>query len=83
MFSVLEAAVLVLTWMDEETQVRGNAHYQFKKHVARFQSEVRTILREERISFDLVERRIIPLESLELHTEVVVPTLSLLGGSAE
>lgn len=45
-----------------------------------FVPRVRTVLREHRIRFDLVEDRFIPLESEELHREVVVPAITLLAG---
>lgn len=38
------------------------------------------VLKEARVSFELIEGRIVPFNSRELHTEVVAPTLTLLGG---
>jgi hypothetical protein len=41
------------------------------------------ILREHRVSFDFINGVIVPLESMELHSEVVEPALRLLQGSAD
>ena len=47
-----------------------------------FAEAVNTVLREHRISFELVEGQMVPLTSQELHSEVVAPTLRLLSGRA-
>lgn len=46
-----------------------------------FESEVNLLLREHRISFELSAGEMIPFDSLELHTEVVIPALRLLADS--
>jgi hypothetical protein len=38
------------------------------------------VLREHRISFELIEGEMVPLASQELHAEAVAPTLRLLSG---
>lgn len=48
-----------------------------------FRQEVRTVLREHRVSFDLVDGAIIPLESTEMHVEVVEPVIRLLHSSPD
>lgn len=45
-----------------------------------FWNTVNTILREHRISFELVGDKMVPFASKELHTEIVVPTVRLLSG---
>jgi hypothetical protein len=47
-----------------------------------FTSTVNTVLREHRISFELIGQEMVPLASQELHTELVAPTLRLLSGRA-
>lgn len=47
-----------------------------------FTGTVNTVLREHRISFELIGGEMVPLASQELHTEVVAPTLRLLSGRA-
>lgn len=43
------------------------------------EAAVNTILREHRISFELTGGEMVPFDSLELHTEVVMPALRLLA----
>jgi hypothetical protein len=43
---------------------------------------LRSLLQSERIAFRLVDRQMVPFDSLELHVEVVEPALTLLGGRA-
>lgn len=45
-----------------------------------FRETVNTILNEHRISYELVDWRMVEFESKEQHTEVVVPALRLLSG---
>jgi hypothetical protein len=45
-----------------------------------FAETVNTVLREHRIAFELIDGKMVPLASQELHTEVVAPTLRLLSG---
>ena len=80
-FSLIEA-LLSLSW-----QVRSRfpgIHAQtlgdFQQGIPKFVRRVRTILREHRVSFDLIDGKFMPRESLEMHESVVVPTLTLLGG---
>ena len=46
----------------------------------RFAQTIEAIFREHRISFSLIEGRIVPIESIELHESIVEPTLTLLAG---
>ena len=48
-----------------------------------FRDPLVTILREHRISFELVEDEMVPFASRELHSEVVGPVLRLLSGRAD
>jgi hypothetical protein len=78
--SLLEALVSVShanTLGYEPIDSRGLALHDYLDD---FLATVRTILREHRLSYDIVDRRFIPMSSLELHQEVVLPSLSLLGG---
>ena len=45
-----------------------------------FAQKIRAIFREHRISFDLVEGQIVPIDSLEPHKSIIEPTLTLLAG---
>ena len=45
-----------------------------------YTGEIRTILEDHRVSYDFVEGHIIPRKELIMHSEVVVPTLTLLAG---
>jgi hypothetical protein len=47
-----------------------------------YSQRVNTVLREHRISYELVGREMVPFSSKELHTAVVSPTLRLLSGQA-
>jgi len=47
-----------------------------------FAKTVNAVLREHRISFELIGSEMVPLASQELHTEIVAPTLRLLSGRA-
>lgn len=46
-----------------------------------FVTTARTVLREHRIAFDLVGGQMVPMDSQELHVEVVKPTLTLLAST--
>jgi hypothetical protein len=52
------------------------AHAHFTAHVA-------VVLREHRVAFELINGQLIEFTSLELHSGVVSPTLTLLAGRAE
>ena len=68
-FSLLEA--LYLTCLDRIGD-RSGLH--------NFETAIKDILLTHRVSFDFIDGRIVPYESLELHQAVVVPALTLLGG---
>jgi hypothetical protein len=44
------------------------------------QQEIAKVIREERIAYRVVDGQLYPFESLELHEEVVAPTIRLLAG---
>jgi hypothetical protein len=48
-----------------------------------FDRAVKEILEQERIAYRVVNRQLVPFESLELHETVVAPTLRLLAGRPE
>jgi hypothetical protein len=63
---------------------KQNARYayevdQWKARQESFYNTVREVLREHRVKFDLVNVKVIPLESQELHVEIVQPVLRLLA----
>ena len=76
--SILEAAIVV----SKAAQELCYAHEQqaVAKALASFEAKIARIFREHRISFDLINSRFVAFESLELHSEVVAPTLTLLAG---
>ena len=49
--------------------------------VGQFVADVNTVLRQHRISYELINGEMVPFQSPELHVEVVEPTLRLLGGA--
>lgn len=57
--------------------------YRQVKSAELFERDASRILREHRISYELVNRQMIELSSLELHQEVVAPAVSLLAGRAD
>lgn len=80
-FSYLKAIVYVAAMVVSQdfSDVSGETRRTIERRLPGFVETVRTVLREHRVSFDLVDGQIIPLESLELHEEVVQPVVSLLG----
>ena len=80
-FSILEATRLVcLTGL-------GINQFYYPRNVAaalqRFDETVATVLRQHRVSFDLVGNKFVAFKSREMHMEVTVPALTLLGGDAK
>lgn len=71
---LIEALSLAFTHNDINAQV-GNWH-----GGKLFDASVNKVLREERISFELIEHQMIGFESREMHVEVVAPALTLLCG---
>lgn len=69
--TVIEAVYLTL--------VRDTNGYVSKDH-ASFGNRVNEVLREHRISFELVEGQMVEFQSKQLHESVVAPTLRLLSG---
>lgn len=54
--------------------------YMQAEALQRFDNKIQQILRNYRISFDLISGQMVPFESREMHTDVVAPTLHLLAG---
>lgn len=79
-FSVIEAARFSPQLEAQRDDREGAV---LRKRTQFLDDLVSQILREERISFDFVDGQFVPLESLELHQEVVVPAITLLGGNPE
>jgi len=77
-FSILEACSLYGSALAADQWSRRGP--QWAEAVERFDESVRETLREHRVSFDYIDSRIIPLDSQELHVEVVEPVLRLLSG---
>jgi hypothetical protein len=48
-----------------------------------YRDRVRSILREHRVKFDLIDGIVVPFESMEMHTAIVEPLVRLLHGSAD
>jgi hypothetical protein len=63
--------------------LRSGASWQQQQNAATFEPAVSAILREHRISFDLIGQQMIPFSAKELHQEVVAPALSLLAGRSD
>ena len=49
--------------------------------LSHYEMTINTILREQRVSYELVNSEFVAFESRELHSSVVVPTLTLLGNA--
>ena len=79
-FSLIEA-LMSISWQHRQRFPRLDAQSigDFQRSRPELETEIRTILREHRIEYDLVNGRFVPRESLELHESVVVPTLTLLA----
>lgn len=81
-FSILEA-ILRLPSLVESEITYPNLSYsevdQLSSYLRKLSKELRTILREHRVSFSLDQGRFISFESRIMHENVVVPTLALLG----
>lgn len=79
-FSYLEAVRLVCS-----TGLESD-YFVYPTNVAaalqEFDDTITTILRQHRISFELVGNEFVAFESREMHTAVVVPTLTLLSNGA-
>ncbi|MGY1857535.1 hypothetical protein [Modestobacter sp. SYSU DS0290] len=59
---------------------RAKGSWQFQDSLTAFSDGVKVILREHRISFDLIEGQMVEFASQEIHNAVVEPTLRLLSG---
>lgn len=85
-FSLIEAIVSLPRFVDMdphtalEYDLFDDSDIQMAKpFFSRFGDNIRRVLREQRISFDLIEGCFVPLQSFELYEAIVVPTLTLLG----
>jgi len=80
-FSLLEALILLSAATSGGGRGLGYEDYlTLHERLPVFVGTIRSILREHRLSFDLIDGRFIPMESREMHEDVVVPALTLLGG---
>ncbi len=89
--AILESdEVIVLSFIEallrtvENTSIRPHgivlkADQVLKGRLPTFVDKVKTVLREHRISFDLIEGQFVSVESRVMHEAVIVPTLTLLG----
>ena len=80
-FSLIEA-LMSISWQTRQKFPALDAPTlrDFQQGLPEFETEIRTILREHRVNYDLINGRFVPRESLELHESVVVPALTLLAG---
>lgn len=76
-WSVLEAELTVA--QDRASVTYGHDRQALDNALSTLHQKTVTVLREHRVSFELVSLRFIPFESRELHSEVVAPVLTLLG----
>ena len=80
-FSILEASRLLCL-----AGLEVNEFY-YPNDVAaalkRLDNTIATVLRQHRVSFDLLGNKFVAFESREMHMEVTVPALTLLGGEAK
>ena len=74
--TVIEAMVAAL----DGANVGGISQWEGRN---RIRALIPTILREHRISFDLIQNQMVEFSSREMHEAVMVPALTLLGGRSE
>lgn len=80
-FTFIEAVIELLNVIHSVDQHRGDDRGVFAREtIPYFTQTIQTILREHRVSFDLIDGRFIPFESREMHEKITVPVLTLLGG---
>lgn len=60
--------------LQRESDVRTHTDVQFER-------TIKTLLVEHRVSFDIINEEMVPLNSLELHASVIEPTLRLISSS--
>jgi hypothetical protein len=78
--SAIEAIARVLTIPTHE--MGGSFSYSPRVDPEYFTDAANVVLREHRISFELIEGQMVPLKSQELHAAIVAPMLRLLSGRA-
>lgn len=71
--SCVEAVALTL-------RAKANSDWLWGDPYRRFGATVNRVLSQHRVAYELIETEMVPLESQELHAEVVVPVLRLLSG---
>jgi len=84
-WSVLEAVhfVAAIAASKPLSGVVNDTRETLRTRLPHFVATIKTVLRESRVSHDLIDGRFVPLESLELHEEVVVPAITLLGSNPD
>lgn len=82
-FSLIEATIVWVKAILQAMQHQGYDQTGLSNSLTAYSSRVSTILRHHRLSFNLVDSRFVAFDSQELHSEVVVPTLLLLGNATE
>lgn len=75
--------ILIEAWMTTWSDKRFSSGTAILVDLTAFVSAINVLLREYRISFELVGEEMIPLTSMELHANVVAPTLRLLSAGPE
>ena len=78
-FSILEALIKTAV-LGVDAGMQWSEAELIHSRLPSFVDTIKTVLREHRVSFDLVKTEFIPFESREMHEAIVVPTLTLLGG---
>lgn len=90
MFTLIEAIVMLPAYVEQDSyrllfdyDIVPDDSYEldmsiFKEDLERFYRRIRSVLREHRVSFDFIEGRLVPIESHQLHEQIVIPTLTLL-----
>lgn len=90
-FTLIEAMVMLPAYVEQDHyrllfdyNITPDNDYEmemsiFKDELKIFSRRIRSVLQEHWVSFDFIEGRFIPIESNQLHEEVVIPALTLLG----
>lgn len=84
-FSLLQAALIVAVGARERfyPDVSEYEITLLRARIPQYLDTIKTVLREHRLKFDLVDGHFVPFESREMYEAVVSPVLTLLGGRNE
>lgn len=83
--TVIEAITTISDWTKQDPLAKIEFDLEDKAIAAigvlaeRFAKRTKNIFHEHRISFDLIDGLVVPIESIELHVSIVEPTLTLLA----